>query len=88
MKDPVSNYLAEIGRKGGRKSRRRLAPEQAREMVRVREARKAYRRFHALCFWFSPPDMDIGAQDVDWVREGLMRHGNREAWQFAERLCR
>lgn len=56
-------------------------------MVRVREARKAFRQFHALCFWSSPTDLPIGDQDVDWVRQGLMRHGNRAAWEFAERLC-
>jgi hypothetical protein len=47
--DPnVKAYLAEIGRKGGRKSRRTLTPDAARRMVAVREARRAYRRFHAI----------------------------------------
>jgi len=36
----VTAYLSEIGRKGGQKSRRTLTPEQAREMVRAREAKK------------------------------------------------
>ena len=88
MSDAVRDYLAEIGKKGGQKSRRPLSADQAREMVRVREARRAYRRFHALCFWSSPPDLQISTEDVDWVREGLMRYGNREAWDFAQRLCR
>ena len=44
----VSEYLARIGRKGGAKSRRVLSSEDARNMVRVREARRAFRRFHAL----------------------------------------
>jgi hypothetical protein len=36
----VTAYLSEIGRIGGQKSRRTLTPEQAREMVRAREAKK------------------------------------------------
>jgi hypothetical protein len=40
----VRRYLARIGRRGGIKSRRALAPDVAREMVRAREARRATRR--------------------------------------------
>jgi hypothetical protein len=36
----VSRHLAAIGSKGGKKSRRILTPEQAREMVRIREAKR------------------------------------------------
>ena len=43
MQKSVKAYLAEIGRRGGRKSRRALDPETARAMVRVREARRARR---------------------------------------------
>jgi hypothetical protein len=59
METKVRDYLAEIGRRGGRKTRRTLDPETAREMVRVREARRAYRRFHARCFWSFDPDYRI-----------------------------
>jgi hypothetical protein len=84
----VREYLAEIGRRGGRKSRRSLDPETARDMVRVREARRLYRRFHAECFWSFDPDYRIGSGDVAWVAEQLRRHGGREAWSSAEKLCR
>jgi hypothetical protein len=57
-------------------------------MVRVREARRAYRTYHALCFWSCPPDLEIGAADVAWVAEQLMRHGGRDAWEKGARLCR
>lgn len=40
----VRKYLSAIGQRGGQKSRRVLDAETAREMVRVREARRAYRR--------------------------------------------
>lgn len=87
MDEKLRAYLAEIGRKGGRKSRRRLDPETARRMVRIREARRAYRRFHAACFWSYRPDLQIGADDVEWVAENLRKHGGREAWDVARRLC-
>ena len=40
----VRAYLAEIGRRGGTKSRRTLEPDVARRMVEIREARRAARR--------------------------------------------
>lgn len=87
MDEATRRYLAEIGRKGGKASRRALDPEMARTMVRVRDARRAYRRFHAACFWPYDPDLEIGADDVEWVARTLMKHGNREAWQLGKRLC-
>jgi len=84
----INTYLAEIGRRGGRKSRRTLEPQTARDMVRVREARRAFRRFRAMCFWSYRPDLEIRLADVAWVAEQLMKHGNREAWRVGARLCR
>lgn len=87
MADTIRDYLAEIGRRGGQKSRRTLDPETARNMVRVREARRAYRHFHTLCFWSYRPDLKIGMDDVEWVAETLMKHGNRQAWRIGRSLC-
>lgn len=84
----IRKYLARIGSNGGRKSRRTLEPGTARDMVKVREARKAFRQFRALCFWSAPPDLAIGIADVPWVAQQLMRHGNRRAWEAGVRLCR
>jgi len=88
MTDKIREYLAEIGRRGGKKSRRTLDSETARDMVRVREARRAYRRFRTSCFWSYRPDLLVGLDDVDWVAETLMKNGNREAWQVGRSLCR
>ena len=88
MDDQVRAYLAEIGRKGGKRSKRNLDPDTARTMVKVREARKLFRKFYASCFWSSPPDLKIGKDDVKWVAETLMKNGNLEAWNAAHRLCR
>ena len=88
MDSKTRRYLAEIGRRGGRKSRRRLEPGTAREMVRLREARRAYRKFHAHCFWSSPLEFRVEQSDVAWVAEQLMRYGGREAWEKGVSLCR
>ena len=88
MDAKTRKYLAEIGRRGGLKSRRRLDPELARMMVRVREARRAYSLYHARCFWSCPPGLEIGADDIAWVAEQLMRYGGREAWEKGASLCR
>ena len=84
----ISRYLAEIGRRGGIKSRRTLDRATARKMVRVREARRAYRRFRTSCFWSYKADLLITREDVAWVAEQLMKHGNRDAWRVGSRLCR
>jgi hypothetical protein len=44
---PLRKYLAEIGRRGGIRSRRVLDPETARRMVAIREARRAARRLES-----------------------------------------
>lgn len=87
MKSDVRDFLATIGSKGGARSRRVLDPETARHMVRVREARRAFRRFRRSCFWSYRPDLTIGSEDVDWVADQLMKHGNREAWLLGRKLC-
>lgn len=84
----IRQYLAQIGALGGRRSRRVLDSHTARNMVRVREARRAFRRFRTMCFWSYRPDLVIGAADVAWVAEQLMKHGNREAWRAGVKLCR
>lgn len=87
MDRKIRAYLAEIGRRGGRRSRRSLDPETARSMVRVREAQRAFRRFHARCFWSCDPSYRVGPADVDWVVEQLRKHGGRDAWETASKLC-
>jgi hypothetical protein len=84
----VRRYLSEIGRRGGLRSRRVLNPEEARQMVRVREARRAFRRFHTRCFWSSPADYVVTAADVRWVADRLMTYGGRDGWRLGARLCR
>jgi hypothetical protein len=57
-------------------------------MVRVREARRAFRRFYPRCFWSHDPGYVIGEHDIAWVADLLMRFGGREGWELGARLCR
>ncbi len=86
MKNEIRQYLAEIGRRGGRTSRRTLDKATARRMVAVREARRAYREFHTTCFWSYRPDLEVNERDVRWVAEQLMKHGDRKAWVIGRSL--
>ena len=88
MKRAVREYLSQIGSRGGRKSRRSLDPETARGMVRIREARRAFRLFHARCFWSYDPGYRVDEADIPWIAEQLMRYGGRAGWEKGAKLCR
>jgi hypothetical protein len=79
-------HFAEIGRKGGLKSRRTLSPAQARQMVALRMARKALQRFRTLCFWSARPDVKVTFENLDWLVEQLRRNGNMAAWKAAAQI--
>lgn len=83
----VSKYMAEIGRQGGRKSRRRLSSADARRMTQVREARRAFKKYHARCFWSYDPEYKITEKDLSWVSEQLQKNGDRQLWLLGARLC-
>lgn len=84
--DAVKSYLREIGRKGGQKSRRALDPAQARRMVALREARKAFREHHHEYFWSAPADMVVQEAHVPYVIQGLKTEGDRAAYEKARKL--
>jgi len=88
MSPEVRAYLADIGRRGGRRSRRALDSETARQMVRLREARRVFKRFRAQCFWSTPANYVVTAADIPWVARQLMTHGGQEGWRIGGRLCR
>lgn len=83
----VREYLARIGQKGGSKSRRSLSSEEARNMVRIRESRRAFRMFHAQCFWHMRDDMNITSADIPEIVRGLRQNGGREGFLLAAKLC-
>ena len=87
--DPlVKQYLSVIGRRGGQNSRRRLTAQQARDMVKVREARRAFQRFRTQCFWSFDPSYAVTLADVPWVARQLMTYGGRAGWEAGAKLCR
>jgi hypothetical protein len=86
MNKIISSYLAKIGSKGGKKSKRKLETNEARKMVKVREARRAFHRFKTSCFWSYDPNLKITKQDIPWVIEQLVKNGNREAWITGKKL--
>lgn len=88
MQREVRQYLAQIGARGGRKSRRLLTRFDAQQMVKLREARKAFRRFCVECFWSCNPNYTVTVEDIPWVAEQLMKNGGREAWEVASRLLK
>ncbi len=55
-------------------------------MVRIREARKLFRAYHARCFWWAPADLVITAVRIAWVADHLRKHGGRLEWRLAGRL--
>jgi len=87
MDDVVKAYLRKIGSVGGKRSRRVLPSETARQMVRIREARRAFQKFKVSCFWSFDPNMIIRSEDIPWVIAQLRKNGDRTAWAAAERLC-
>lgn len=87
LPDTISDYFATIGRKGGSRSRRTLTPEQAQNMVRVREARKAFRKYHTQCFWFMAKDAQIQESDIPEIVRGLKKNGGRQGFILAAKLC-
>lgn len=87
MDKSVKTYLSQIGRRGGKVSKRQLSTATARQMVVVREAGRAFRKFHAQCFWSFRRDRKITVSDVPWVVEQLLKNGNRETLEVASRLC-
>ena len=88
MNKYVSIYLSEIGRIGGRKSRRKLDSETARGMARLREARRLYKKYHTQCFWSYDPQYVVKLSHIPWLCEQLMKNGNRKLWMLGAKLCR
>lgn len=57
-------------------------------MVRVREAGRAFREFHAQCFWHLRKDMKVTLDDLPEIVRGLRQNGGRRGFLLAARLCR
>ncbi len=51
-------------------------------------ARKAFREFHAQCFWSYREDAEITEDKIAFVIRGLRVHGGLASYQAAAELCR
>ncbi len=84
--EPLKACLAPIGRQGDSRSQGTPPPAEARD--RVRMARRIFRDYHAQCFWYLRPDMQVTLGDVPEIVRGLRRNGGRKGFLLAARLCR
>jgi len=75
MNDLVRRHMAEIGRRGGTRSRRALLPEQARAMVVSRETKRAVREFERSELGSTASDLP----GVEIIRTGLRALSRRES---------
>ena len=87
MKSDVMKYLSKIGSHGGRKSKRHLDSQTAKQMVRIREARKAFNKYYSQCFWSYDPNLHIDQTNVQWVGEQLLKQGGMSLWELGNKLC-
>ena len=87
MSQELTKYFSKIGKKGGKASRRTLDPVTAKNMVLVREAQRAYKKFHAQCFWSFDPKYKITTKDIKWIADQLKKNGNLKLWKIGVKLC-
>ena len=88
LQDSPKSRSAPIGRRGETGSRRSPPSAEVRDAARLREARRAFRDYHAQCFWYLRPDLQVTLGDVPEIVRGLRRHGGRKGFLLAARLCR
>jgi len=87
MDAEIKKYMAKIGKKGGLTSKRKLDSETAKQMVKVRMAKKAYKQFFNECFWSFSPELIITSKDIKWVGSQLLKHGSMKVWDLGTKLC-
>ena len=55
---------------------------------RLELARRAYRDFHAQCFWSYRSDFEIMEKDIPFVIRELRRNGGHKGYRIVAELCR
>ena len=56
--------------------------------ARLGTARRAFRRFHAQCFWYLRADLEITLADLPMIVDGLRKNGGHSGFLLAAKLCR
>lgn len=65
-----------------------LASDTMVQRRRLELARKAYKDFHAQCFWSYRADAEITEEKIPFVIRGLREHGGLVGYRIAAELCR
>jgi len=50
-------------------------------------AQRAFREFHARCFWFMREDAQITEQEIPYICERLRADGGRPGFLLAAQIC-
>jgi len=50
-------------------------------------AQRAFREFHARCFWFMREDAQITQQEIPYICERLRADGGRPGFLLAAQIC-
>ena len=56
--------------------------------ARLRVARRAFRLYHAQCFWYLRADLEITHEDLPTIVAGLRKNGGRNGFLLAAALSR
>ena len=65
-----------------------IVPDSLPGAERLALAAEALEAYRASCFWSLSPDFRVSEATVPLIVAGLRRHGDRVAFQLADRLCR
>jgi len=55
---------------------------------KLRLAQEAFRKFHAMCFWFMKEDLIVNEENLHLIVKGLRENGTWETYRIVDRLCR
>jgi len=58
------------------------------EEERARMGQQLFKRYYAQCFWHLRPDLEVTPKLLPLIAQGLRRHGGREGFMEAKKLCR
>ena len=57
------------------------------EEERARMGQQLFKRYYAQCFWHLRPDLEVTPKLLPLIAQGLRRHGGREGFMEAKKLC-
>ena len=58
------------------------------DLAHLHAARRAFRLYHAQCFWYLRADLKITLADIPMIADGLRKNGGRNGFLLAAKLSR